>query len=180
MGDEPTSARPRLRQRTRRAACPVHDRPANADRGRSGRSRCSLTCRCSATCERPPRLALCSIPGRASAAAPARISCAKDDEDNSAGARYGLRALLLVQENAVVRIELGNCLVLGRAAAARSYGCISVAITDVVLDRSRASSLAEEIFRAVQPPARTAIATLSVVLATGALALVETGSIDPQ
>ena len=40
---------------------------------------CLLTALMLATCKRSARLALCSIPGRASAAAPARVSCAPDE-----------------------------------------------------------------------------------------------------
>ena len=58
---------------------PAHGRPANTGRGRSAVRRACSPRRCSATCKRSARLALCSIPGRASAAAPARISCAQDD-----------------------------------------------------------------------------------------------------
>jgi hypothetical protein len=58
---------------------PAHGRPANAGRVRGGPPRCLLTRRSSAACKRSARLALCSIRGRASAAGPARISCATDE-----------------------------------------------------------------------------------------------------
>jgi hypothetical protein len=66
---------------------PAHGRPAGAGRGRCGRPPCLLTASMLGDLKRLAALALCSIPGRASAAAPARISCAPDDNQRSHGAR---------------------------------------------------------------------------------------------
>ena len=62
---------------------PAHLGPANAARGRSGRASCLLTRRCSASANGRAISCCAPCPGRASAAAPARISCAQDEDQRS-------------------------------------------------------------------------------------------------
>jgi len=62
-----------------------------------------------------------------------RSSAVADEQDNSAEALSGPRELLLAQVDAVVRdSSSGTASWLARDAAARSWGCVSLAITRIV------------------------------------------------
>ena len=68
----------------------------------------------------------------------AELASAPDEERHSGEAPSGLASCCFGRRMRQFGIELGNCLVVGRDAPARSCGCVSLAITKIVLDSSRA------------------------------------------